>query len=114
MNSDIDNPEGLELSQIDIHELLPQQEPFVMIDRLIYCDKTVTLAETEIRNDDIFVENGHLSASMDILQLPPVGEILTTRVEVKEEVFGMTLAEATVSWRNQVFVTTEMKIAVKE
>ncbi len=149
MNSDIDNPEGLELSQIDIHELLPQQEPFVMIDRLVYCDKTVTLAETEIRNDDIFVENGHLSAcglieniaqtcaarigyynyihkkgiqigfigairNMDILQLPPVGEILTTRVEVKEEVFGMTLAEATVSWRNQVYVTTEMKIAVKE
>ena len=36
MNSDIDNPEGLELSQIDIHELLPQQEPFVMIDRLVY------------------------------------------------------------------------------
>lgn len=63
MNSDIDNPEGLELNQIDIHELLPQQEPFVMIDRLVYCDKTVTLAETEIRNDDIFVENGHLSAS---------------------------------------------------
>lgn len=63
MNSDIDNPEGLELSQIDIHELLPQQEPFVMIDRLVYCDKTVTLAETEIRNDHIFVENGHLSAS---------------------------------------------------
>ncbi len=63
MNSDIDNPEGLELSQIDIHELLPQQEPFVMIDRLVYCDKTVTLAETEIRNDHIFVENGHLTAS---------------------------------------------------
>lgn len=63
MNSDIDNPEGLELSQIDIHELLPQQEPFIMIDRLVYCDKTVTLAETEIRNDHIFVENGHLSTS---------------------------------------------------
>ena len=34
------------LRQIDVHELLPQQEPFVMIGRLTYFDEVRTVAET--------------------------------------------------------------------
>ena len=135
---------------IDIHELLPQQEPFVMIGSLVHFDKTLTITETEVRQDNIFVDEGNFSASglmeniaqtcaarigfvnkyilkkgiqlgfigavrnFEVLELPKVGDVITTRVEVKEEVFGMTLADAIITCGEKVLVTSEMKIAVKE
>ncbi len=135
---------------IDIHELLPQQEPFVMIGSLVHFDKTLTITETEVRQDNIFVDQGNFSASglmeniaqtcaarigfvnkyilkkgiqigfigavrnFEVLELPKVGDVITTRVEVKEEVFGMTLADAIITCGEKVLVTSEMKIAVKE
>lgn len=138
-----------DLRKIDVHELLPQQEPFVMIGRLVHFDHTLTATETEVEADNIFVDEDHFSASglmeniaqtcaarigyinkyilkkniqlgfigavrnFEIIDLPKVGDLLTTQVEVKEEVFGMTLAEATVSCEDRVLVRTEMKIAVK-
>jgi hypothetical protein len=42
-----------------------------------------------------------------------VGQTITTKVEVVEEVFGMTLAKATVTCEGETLVTTEMKIALK-
>lgn len=149
-NIDPINPSEQFLRQIDIHTLLPQQEPFVMIGRLVHFDKTVTTTETTIMADNIFVENGRMSASglmeniaqtcaarigyvnkyilkkgiqigfigavrnFEIIQLPQVGDVVTTRVEVKEEVFGMMLAEATITRGGQTIVSTEMKIAVKD
>lgn len=139
-----------ELRQIDIHELLPQQEPFVMIGTLVHIDKTLTVTETEIKADNIFVDNDCLSASglmeniaqtcaarigyvnkyvfkkdiqlgfigavrnFEVMGLPKVGDVMTTQVVVKEEVFGMTLAEAIVKCSDKTLVTTEIKIAVKE
>lgn len=135
---------------IDIHELLPQQEPFVMIGSLVHFDKTLTITETEVRQDNIFVDQGNFSASglmeniaqtcaarigfvnkyilkkgiqigfigavrnFEVWELPKVGDVITTRVEVKEEVFGMTLADAIITCGEKVLVTSEMKIAVKE
>lgn len=133
-----------------------------MIGKLIHFDRTLTVTETEVKVDNIFVEGGngaasdsketvkgYLSASglmeniaqtcaarigyvnkyilkkgiqlgfigavrnFEIMALPQVGDVITTRVEVKEEVFGMTLAEATVSCGDKTLVSTEMKIAVK-
>ena len=52
--------------------------------------------------------------NLDIYRLPKVGERMTTIVEVMEEVFGMTLAKAQVVCDEEVLVTAEMKIAVKE
>ena len=40
---------------------IPQKPPFVMIDKLIYCDKEVTRVDFTIKNDSLFVENGVLS-----------------------------------------------------
>ena len=149
MNMDFKQPTEAFLRGIDIRELLPQQEPFVMISRLTHFDMVRTVTETEVSAQNIFVENGHFTASglieniaqtcaarigyvnkyilqkgiqigfigavrhMEILRLPKVGDIITTTVDVKEEVFGMTLAEATVSCGDQTLVTTEMKIAVR-
>ena len=148
-NLDAKHPTENFLRQINIHELLPQQEPFVMIDTLIHFDRTLTVTETTIRADNIFVDAERFSASglmeniaqtcaarigyinkyilkkgiqlgfigavrnYEVKSLPKVGDVITTRVDVKEEIFGMTLAEASVECNGMAIVTTEMKIAVK-
>lgn len=137
------------LRGIDIHTLLPQQEPFVMVDHLIQIDEKRFTTETLVKAENIFVDDGLLSASglieniaqtcaarigfvnkyimqkgiqigfigavrnLEILSLPKVGQIIMTSVEVVEEVFGMTLANATVTCEGETLVTTEMKIALK-
>lgn len=146
---DPENPTPQALRLIDIHELLPQQEPFVMIGTLVHFDRTLTVTETEVKADNIFVDNGCFSASglmeniaqtcaarlgyvnkyilkrgiqlgfigavrnFEVIRLPKVGEVITTRMEVREEVLGMTLADAVVKVGDEVLVKTEMKIAVK-
>jgi predicted hotdog family 3-hydroxylacyl-ACP dehydratase len=61
------------------------------------------------------VQIGYIGAirNLDIFDLPKVGQQITTVVDIREEAFGMTLASATVKQGEQTFVTTEMKIAVK-
>ena len=62
MTIDYQQPDEAFLRSIDIHELLPQQEPFVMVGRLVYFDAVRTMCETDIKADNIFVEDGRLSA----------------------------------------------------
>ncbi len=150
MNIDPKQPTEAFLRGIDIHELLPQQEPFVMIGQLVHFDMVRTVTETKISSENIFVEEGRFSASglieniaqtcaarigyfnkyilkkgiqigfigairhLEVLDLPKTGEVITTTVDVKQEIFGMTLAEATVTCGDRTLVTTEMKIAIKE
>ena len=63
MKSDPKQPTEAFLRGIDIHELLPQQEPFVMISRLTHFDMVRTVTETEVSAQNIFVEEGRFSAS---------------------------------------------------
>lgn len=63
MTTDVQDFSSSFLRQIDIHSLLPQQEPFVMIGRLIYFDERRTMTETTIKEDNIFVDEGMFSAS---------------------------------------------------
>ncbi len=150
MNIDFKQPSEAFLRNIDIHELLPQQEPFVMIGKLIHFDMVRTVTETAVSPENIFVENNRFSASglieniaqtcaarigyvnkyilkkgiqlgfigairhLEVLDLPKTGEVITTTVDVKQEIFGMTLAEATVTCGDRTLVTTEIKIAIKE
>lgn len=51
----------MDLEQIDIHELLPQREPFVMVDKLVYFDEKTTTTSFLVREDNLFVENGRLN-----------------------------------------------------
>ncbi len=149
MKSDFKQPTEAFLRGIDIHTLLPQQEPFVMVGCLIQIDEKSFATETQVKAENIFVDDGCLSASglieniaqtcaarigfvnkyilqkgiqigfigavrnLEILSLPQVGQTITTKVEVVEEVFGMTLAKATVTCEGETLVTTEMKIALK-
>ena len=138
------------LRQIDIHELLPQQEPFVMVGSLISFDEVKTVTETTIAADNIFVDDGRFSASglienvaqtcaarigfvnkfilgngitigvigavrkLVINALPAAGQTITTTVEIVSEVFGMTLAKATVTCEGEELLSTEIKISVRE
>ena len=138
------------LRSIDLHTVLPQQEPFVMVGSLIAFDADSSVTETLIREDNIFVDNGHFSASgmmENIAQtcaarvgfynkyvlhkdvqvgfigavrnyvvhsLAPVGEMLTTRVDILQDVFGMTLANAQVTCRGEVIAEAEIKLAVRQ
>lgn len=51
-----------DLNDIDIHELLPQQEPFVMVDKLTHFDDKKTCTRFAVRQDNLFIEEGRLDA----------------------------------------------------
>ncbi|MGN0191397.1 MAG: pseudouridylate synthase [Candidatus Cryptobacteroides sp.] len=138
------------LRSVDVHTVLPQQEPFVMVGSLIAFDAGSSVTETVIREDNIFVDDGCFSASgmmENIAQtcaarvgfynkyvlhkdvqvgfigavrdyvvhsLAPVGETVTTRVDILEDVFGMTLANASVSCGGKVIAEAQIKLAVRQ
>ncbi len=137
------------LRSIDVHEILPQQEPFVMVGTLTKFQMDTSTTETLIKEDNIFVDNGCFSAAgmMEniaqtcasrigfynkyilhkdvqigfigairnyvVSSLAPVGSMIVTTVDIKEEVFGMTLAQATVTCGNKVIATAEIKLSVR-
>lgn len=49
-----------------------------------------------------------------IKRLPLVGETLETRIEVKEEIFGLTLVDAAVRLDGETIAETQMKIALEK
>ena len=52
--------------------------------------------------------------NLEIHRLPAVGERLPTLIRVREEVFGMTLVDATVESDGVLLVESEMKIALSD
>lgn len=52
----------MNLQDIDIRTLLPQQPPMVMVDRLISADEKSATTSLLIREDNIFVTAGRLNA----------------------------------------------------
>lgn len=135
---------------IDVTNLLPQKEPFIMIGSLVHFDMQTTISETYISPKNIFVEQNVFSASglmeniaqtcaarigyinkyirkkgiqigligairnFEIIALPLVESTIKTIISVKEEVFGMILAEAIIECENKIVAKTEIKIAVTE
>ena len=62
------------------------------------------------------IQIGYIGAirNFRVERLPRVGETIETEVEALEDVFGMTLAEATIKSGGEVLAATEIKIAVKD
>lgn len=50
----------MKLTDIDIHDLIPQQEPFVMVGKLEACSEVETVTSTLVTADNLFVEDGYL------------------------------------------------------
>lgn len=65
---------------------------------------------------DSTVKLGFIGAVRDyrVMGLPAVGQTIDTVIEVKEEIFGITLVDATVTCDDRTLATTTMKIAVSE
>ncbi len=59
-DSSLWHPEDESLSQIDVHTLLPQQEPFVMIDKLTHFSPTELVSELSVKVDNLFTHSGKL------------------------------------------------------
>jgi predicted hotdog family 3-hydroxylacyl-ACP dehydratase len=51
----------MNLSEIDILTIIPQKHPFVMVDKLIYCDDKTARTSFLVRKENIFTEDGVLS-----------------------------------------------------
>lgn len=49
------------LKSVDIHGILPQQEPFVMVGGLVHFEMGSSTTRTLIREDNLFVEDGYFS-----------------------------------------------------
>lgn len=62
------------------------------------------------------VKIGYIGAVKDykVNRLPVVGERLLTRVEIREEIFGITLVDATVLSEGETLSTCSMKIAISD
>ena len=141
----------MNFEEINILDLLPQKPPFVMVDKLLYCDHETTKTALTVREENIFFDNGVLAEAglieniaqtcaaragninnnndemgsngvkigfigvirnLEIARLPKVGETLVTQVDLINEVFQVSLVNATVSVGNEVITTCEMKIAI--
>lgn len=51
------------IENIAVQDLLPQKPPFVMVDKLVSSDEECAVSELEVRPDNVFFANGHLSSS---------------------------------------------------
>lgn len=60
---DFVNPTDEFVRSIDVHTLLPQQEPFVMIGQIEHYDSKHVVTSLTINATNLFVDNGHFSAS---------------------------------------------------
>ncbi len=46
----------MDFTTVPITDLIPQRPPFVMVDRVVSCDKTDAVTELTIREDNIFLD----------------------------------------------------------
>lgn len=66
--SDEENSAGIQSSPLgrvegaDVTELLPQQRPFVMIDRLVHIDETTVVSKFQIKSDNLFLDENYFTA----------------------------------------------------
>jgi len=140
----------MQFEDIDILELLPQRRPFVMIDKLLYCDFDITRTSFHIKEDNIFCDNGRFTESglieniaqtcaarigyinvyidkktiklgyigairnLEIFRLPRIGELLETKIVTIEEVFKMSLVNASISVGEEIIASCEMKISTTD
>lgn len=137
------------LRGIDVHEILPQQDPFIMVGCMTHFDPTVSITETVVNESNIFVDDGRLSPSgmleniaqtcaakigfynkyilhndvqvgfigavrnYTVYSCPAVGSTITTRVDILEEIFGMTLASARIMYGQDTLAVAEIKLSVR-
>jgi predicted hotdog family 3-hydroxylacyl-ACP dehydratase len=56
------SPSDAFVRNIEIHELLPQRDPFIMIGGLCHFDMACTVSSLHIKESNLFVSNGKLTS----------------------------------------------------
>lgn len=81
--------------------------PGVCAARIGYVNKYILHKDLEI---------GVIAAlrNVHIHSLPHIGDTIRTQVDIVEDVFGMTLAKAVITLGEDIIVTAEIKIALRE
>ncbi len=111
------------LRSIDIHSVLPQQDPFVMVGKLVHFELGTSTTETCAARIGFYnkyilqeeVQIGYIGSIKDFVNpcKARVGSLITTTVDVTEEVLGMTLANATVKCQEELIASAQIVLAVK-
>jgi predicted hotdog family 3-hydroxylacyl-ACP dehydratase len=126
----------------DIFSWIPQRPPFVFIDTVVEADGNCAVTQFTITETCPLVEAGHLSLAglmenaaqtcavragvsggnrigfigavkqMETKRFPSVGEILTTRAVLVQEVLNISLIECTVSAGGELIATATLKLAI--
>ena len=131
----------------DITAYIPQRTPIVMISGILEVNGPVTRTGLHITADNIFVEDGVLTApglmeniaqtaaarigyiakqenspvplgfigavkDLEILELPPAGQMIETTTEIGGEVFNATMVTGKVMFEGRVMAQCEMKIFI--
>lgn len=120
------------VTDINVHELLPQKAPFVMIDKLTFCDYKTTTTTLAIKDDNIFCDNGYFSSfgiieniaqtcaarigyfnmiSGEPVKLGFIGSVRNLQIE-RTPVIGESL-ETTIHVREEIFGLTLVDAEVK-
>ena len=132
----------MDFERLDIKQLIPQQEPFVMVGILHFCDEATTRTSFTIEGDNIFVDKGILEnvaqtcavrlGFLTINQpvrlgfigaindfcfsgyLPQVGDTIHTEIDVTAEIGNIIMMEAKVECRQNAIAWGKMKVALME
>lgn len=139
----------MNLQDIPIIRLIPQRPPFVMVDKVISCDKVFAETQTTVKADNILVDDGELSAAgiienmaqscaarmgcvnmlrnepirigyigdmrdCEILRRPKCNEVITTKIQILEEVFNLTMADVSTRVGDEIIAKARIKIALTE
>lgn len=139
----------MNLQEIPIIRLIPQRPPFVMVDKVISCDKVYTETQTTVRPDNIFLDDGMLAEAgiienmaqscaarmgcvnmlrnepirigyigdmrdCEIYRRPKCDEVMSTQIEILEEVFNLTMADVSTRIGDEVIAKARIKIALTE
>lgn len=78
------------------------------------CAARVGSSHNETGNNSVKIGFIGMIRNLEIKRLPKVGETMVTQVHLMEEVFQISLVNATVSIKNEIIATGEMKISLTD
>jgi len=130
-----------------VESLIPQRFPFVMVNSITEYSETQLVSGFEIKEENIFVQNGTFQASglvehqaqsvalhtgykyyllgkkaptgyigaiktFEAIQLPKLGDKLTSEVSIINEMMGVTLVDIVTKINDEVIAKSQMKTVV--
>jgi len=131
-----------------IHQIIPQQDPFVFVDHLISVTESQFISQFKPLSGQLLVEHDFLSEAgmmenmaqtaaagmgcyfqsqnkaiprgfigavknFQIFSLAPVNQTITTKIQLLQEVFGVSIINAEIFLQDKLIASCEMKIVLE-